>query len=127
MYTIVYDTSQTGFHAVLRDWQLKTMQVVWANKEGIISRMVNQEVNQALKGETISRASVINFLEAMREMGVFTGREVSGKGGYHWIYGPAMDEEGFKMFIVKKMLASLMESFPVETKEVLKSLVNDGV
>jgi len=37
-----------------------------------------------------------------------------------------MDEEGFKKFIVKKLIASLLESFPEETKEVLKSLVNDG-
>jgi hypothetical protein len=127
MKDIVYDASKTGFNAVLRDWQIKVMQIIWNKPEGIISRTAHQEVNQALKGETISRASVINFLEDMREMGVFTGREESGKGGYHWIYGPGMDEEGFKRFIVKRMIAALMESFPEETKEALKSLVNDGI
>jgi predicted transcriptional regulator len=126
MNGIVFDTSQTGFHAVLRGWQLKTLQVVWNNSKGINSRMVWQKVNQVLEGETISRASVINFLEDMREMGVLTGEEKTGKGGHHWVYSPAVDEEGFKMFIVKKMIASLMESFPEETKEVLKNLVNEG-
>ena len=81
------------------------------------------KVNKMLEGETISRASIINFLEAMREMGVFSGREESGKGGYHWIYGPAMDEEGFKMFIVKKLIASLMESFPEETRKAIRESV----
>ena len=127
MKEIVYDTSKTGFNAVLRDWQIKVMQTIWSKPEGIISRIAHQEVNQALKGETISRASVINFLEDMREMGVLSGREVSGKGGYHWVYGPAMDEEGFKRFIAKKMITTLMESFPEETKQVLKKLVRDGI
>jgi hypothetical protein len=125
MYEIVYDTSKTGFHAVLRDWQLKAMQVVWSNPEGIISRVVWQKINETLKGETISRASVINFLEAMQEMGVLNGREETGKGGYHWIYSPAMDEGGFKMFIVNKLIATLIENFPEETKEILQRLIHE--
>jgi predicted transcriptional regulator len=123
MNGIVYDTSKTGFHAVLTDWQIKAMQVIWSNPEGIISRVVWQRVNEVLKGETISRASIINFLEDMREMGVFTGREETGRGGYHWIYGPAIDEEGFKRFIVEKMIATLMESFPEETKKVVRNQI----
>jgi hypothetical protein len=35
----------------------------------------------------------------MREAGVLKGVEKTGKGGYHWIYSPAMDEAGFKQFI----------------------------
>jgi hypothetical protein len=38
-----------------------------------------------------------------------------------------MDEVGFKMFIVKKMIATLMESFPEETKEALMSSINAGI
>jgi predicted transcriptional regulator len=123
MKSIVFDTSKTGFHAVLRDWQIKVMQIIWKKPEGIISRITYERLNQELKGETISRASVINFLEDMRNMGVLNGREESGKGGYHWIYSPAMDEERFKGFIVDKFIASLMESFPEETKEVLRNQI----
>lgn len=65
MYGLEYDTSQTGFNAVLKDWQLKAMQVVWSTTKGANSRMVWIKVNQMLKDETISRASVINFLEAI--------------------------------------------------------------
>ena len=120
MNAFVFDTSQTGLHAVLTDWQIKTLYVVWNSKEGIISRMAWQKANQALKGETISRASVINFLEDMREMGVLKGEEKTGKGGHHWVYYPAVDEDGFKMFIVKKMMASLLKSFPEETREAIR-------
>jgi hypothetical protein len=72
-----------GFNTVLRGWQLKAMEAVWSSPSGANSRTVHQKVNQALKDETISRASVINFLEDLREMGVFSGQERTGKGGYH--------------------------------------------
>jgi len=39
----------------------------------------------------------------MREAGVLKGVERTGKGGYHWIYSPAMNEAEFKEFIVKTL------------------------
>jgi predicted transcriptional regulator len=124
MYGLEYDTSQTGFNAVLKDWQLKAMQVVWSTTKGANSRMVWIKVNQMLKDETISRASVINFLEAMRELGVISGEEETGKGGHHWVYYPKLDETGFKRYIAEKMIESLRGSFPEETREVIKNLSN---
>ena len=120
MNGIVYDTSKVGFEAVLRLWQLRTLQVLWSSPEGAKSLTVWMKVNKMLEGETISRASIINCLEAMREMGILKGEEKSGKGGYHWIYYPAMEEAGFRGFIVEKMIATLMGSFPEETREAIK-------
>ncbi len=122
MYGLEYDTSQKGFNAVLKDWQLKAMQVVWSTSQGANSRMVWVKVNQMLNGETISRASVINFLEAMRELDVLSGKEVTGKGGHHWVYYPRLDEAGFKRYIAEKMIESLRGSFPEETRETIKNL-----
>ena len=122
MKSIVFDTSKSGFHAVLIDWQIKVMQVVWSNPEGIISRMVWQKVNEVLEGESISRASVINCLEDMREMGVLRGVEETCKGGHRWVYYPAMDEAGFKHFITARALENLMREFPEETREAIKQL-----
>ena len=121
MIGIEYDASKAGLFAVLKDWQLKAMQVVWGSPKGANSRTVWQNVNRMLMdmGETISRASVINFLEEMREMGVFSGDERTGKGGHHWVYYPAMDEAGFKRFIVSTLLENLMRDFPEETKTAL--------
>ena len=122
MKTIEYDMSQIGLRAVIKDWQEKVLKVVWETSEGINSRMVYEKVNKLLGSESISRASVINFLEDMREMGVLKGEEKTGKGGHHWVYSPAMDEAGFKRFIAEKLIATLMENFPEETKEIINTI-----
>jgi hypothetical protein len=124
MKGIEYDVSQAGFLAVLKDWQLKAMQVVWGSPEGANSRIVWQRVNLLLMemSETISRASVINFLEAMRERGVLSGDDRTGKGGHHWVYYPAMDEAGFKRFIASTLLESLMRDFPEETLKAISKI-----
>jgi hypothetical protein len=123
MKGIEYDTSKIGFNSVLKNWQLKSMQVVWSIPEGVNSRTVYQEVNRMLQTDTISRASVINFLEDVRKMSVLRGEEKSGKGGFHWVYYPGMGEEGFRRFIVEKLIGCLMESFPAETREVIKNQI----
>jgi predicted transcriptional regulator len=79
-------------------------------------------VNAGLKGETISRDSIINFLESMREAGVLRGDKKTGKGGYHWIYSPAMTEYEFKQHIARTILESLLRDFPEETAEAVKKI-----
>jgi len=39
-------------------------------------------------GDTLNRALIINFLEAMHELSVLGGIEEIGKGGHHWVYSP---------------------------------------
>jgi len=122
MNRIEFDVSKTGLNAVLKHWQLKAMRVVWNSPEGANSRTVWIETNKALKTDTISRASIINFLNDMKELGVLTGDDRTGKGGHHWIYKAAMDEAGFKRFIASTLLESLMRDFPEETKAALNQL-----
>ena len=122
MNRIEYDTSQTGLEAVLRDWQVKLLKVVWASNQGLKSSQAHEKVKAALGPESISRASVINFLESMREAGVLRGVEETGKGGYHWVYYAAMDEAEFKRFVASRLIESLMESFPSETQAALKKI-----
>jgi Fe2+ or Zn2+ uptake regulation protein len=122
MNRIEYDTSQTGLEAVLRDWQVKLLKVVWASNQGLKSSQAHEKVKAALGSESISRASVINFLESMREAGVLRGVEETGKGGYHWVYYAAMDEAEFKRFVSSRLIESLMESFPSETQAALKKI-----
>jgi hypothetical protein len=126
MKSIVFDTSQLGFHSVLRGWQIKALQAVWNNPEGLNSRMVWEKVNQVLEGESISRASAIYFLDDMLEMGVLRGEERTGKGGHHMVYYPAMDEAGFKRFIAERLIANLMESFPSETKQAINTALRES-
>jgi predicted transcriptional regulator len=119
---IEFDTGETGLRAVLKDYQELALRAIWATPEGLGSKAVWDRVNAKLKPNTISRASVINFLEAMREAGVLKGVERTGKGGYHWIYSPAMNESEFKQHIARTILESLMRDFPEETTEAIKKM-----
>jgi len=119
MKGIEYDLSQTGYKAVLKDWQLKAMQAVWNSLEGVNSRAVWEKTNQMLDEESISRASVINFLEAMREMGVLEAEDRTGKGGHQYVYRMGMDESQFKLYIAQTLIKNLLRDFPEETKVAL--------
>ena len=48
----------------------------------------------------------------MRKIGILKGEERTGKGGYHWIYSPSMNEAEFKQFIARTRLESLLRNFP---------------
>jgi len=95
------------------------MRAIWMSPTGLGSKAVMDRVNAELKPNTISRASIINFLEAMREMCVLKGDDITGKGGHRWIYSPAMTEAGFKTFIAETILGNLKRDFPEETRRAL--------
>jgi len=119
---VEFDTAETGLRVVLKDYQELALRAIWANPEGLGSKAVWDRVNAELKPNTISRASVINFLESMREAGVLKGVERTGKGGHRWVYSPTMDEAEFKQYIARTILESLMRSFPEETRHAVKML-----
>ena len=85
---IVYETAEPCLRAVLKVYQELALRAIWATPEGLGSKAVWDRVNAELKPNTISRASIINFLEAMREAGVLKGDEKTGKGGYHGSTAP---------------------------------------
>lgn len=118
---MMFDPTEKGLLKVLRDYQEEALRFVWDSDEGVTSRKVWIYVNDVLKGErTVSRASIINFLNRMVEEDVLNSREESGKGGYHAIYTPKMDETEFIKHIVRTVNESLMRDFPEESREVLK-------
>jgi Fe2+ or Zn2+ uptake regulation protein len=55
---------------ILKDYHEHALRVLWESNERHNSRQIWVEANKRLSPETISRASIINFLEAMRENGV---------------------------------------------------------
>ena len=82
-FKLEIDTFQLGLRMVLKDWQEEAMTVLWGNpQKGQISREVFDQVNKRLSPGSISRASIINFLEDMASMGVLDRTEITGKGGY---------------------------------------------
>ena len=122
--TLIFDPAREGLAKVLRDYQVEALKLVWAKgDDGAISKEVWQHANKALTGiRTISRASIINFLNYMVDEGVLNYKEETCKGGSRRIYYPRFDERGFKKHIAKMVITSLIRDFPEETNETLKEL-----
>ena len=122
---IVFDTSKQDIETVMRDYQALAMRFLWGSgKEGANSREIWLHVNKLLmeKGISISRASIINAMNAMVDAGVLNYTEKPGKGGYHRVYSPAFDEEGFKRHMAKTVISKLSDTWPDATREALTTL-----
>ena len=119
--TLTIDTSNTGLAMVLKDYQEVALRYLWRlDGEGASSRDVWMQVNEDLKGQrTISRASIINFLNSMVDEGVLNYTETTGKGGHRRIYSAKYNEAEFKEYIAKVVVRNLLRDFPEETQKAL--------
>ncbi len=123
--TLIFNPDSDGLSKVFRDYQEEALRIVWnRGSEGVISREVWNHVNENLNPRTISRASIINYLNAMVDEGVLDFDERTGKGGYHRVYRPRLDENEFKKYLAETVISSLMKDFPKETKEVIKTFAS---
>jgi len=102
------------------------LRYVWSIGEGGVgSGKTWKVVSEKLGPEkSISRASVIFFLNRMVDQGVLDYRSATGKGGHRRVYFPAMDERAYKKYLLKTVVKSLMRDFPEETEEALRELRN---
>jgi predicted transcriptional regulator len=118
--TLTIDTASEGLAMVLKDYQEEALRFIWENKgHGASSREVWNHVNRTLKTRSISRASIINFLNAMVDEGVLNYTEITGKGGHRRIYSSKLNEAQFKQYVAETVIGNLMRDFPVETREVV--------
>ena len=124
-----FDTVKDGFQTVMRGYQEICLRFIWEKKEeGVTSGTAWVHVNNVLmeQEKSISRASIIMFLNDMFKKGVVRYTEESGKGGYHRIYSPVFDEEGFKRHVAEKVISKLSEMWPDATREVLNKSLKLG-
>ena len=114
---LVIDPTKDGLEKVLRDYQIEAMKLVWAhNGDGMTSREVYDATNNRLgAGKSVSRASIINFLNAMCDDSILDYEEETCKGGMRRKYKKGLDEKGFRKYIASEVLTSLMHDFPNET------------
>jgi hypothetical protein len=56
----------------------------------------------------------------LRSIYLCSRRTTTGKGGYHRVYYPTMDEKAYKNHIMITVVESLMGDFPNETREALE-------
>jgi hypothetical protein len=116
-----FDISKRGLGMVLKPWQEETLRVIWGDLGSIGSHYVWEKVNDRMGEGSISRASIINFLEWARGLGVLRGVEGMGRGGNRWIYSANMDEAEFRQYLVRSVINCLFREFPNEAKDVLKT------
>ena len=128
MASFKFDPSKQGLRKTLKEYEEVGLRYVWSLGEGGVgSGKTWMAVNEVLgPDKSISRASVIFFLNRMVDQGVLDYRTATGKGGHHRIYYPKMDEWAYKKHLLKTVVKSMLRDFPAETKEALKELRNDA-
>ena len=116
------DTGKENLDMFFKDWQVESLRFLWRiQPEGANSRAVWTNVNESLQG-SISRASIINFLNAMVDEGLLQYKETTGKGGYHRIYQIAFTESEFKEHLAGLFIKKLLKESPQETRKTLQTV-----
>jgi len=125
MQVFKFDPSKKGLRKTLREYEEIALRYIWEiGDEGAGSGNVWRYANDSLgEGKSISRASIIFFLNRMVDEGVLGFRDATGKGGHHRIYIPKLDEKGYKKYVVKTLYNSVTQDFPEEAKETFAELL----
>jgi len=117
------DLSEEGLGMFFKEYEILSLETLW-KKQGqmLTSFEVTEAVNQKLsaKGESISRASIINFLQDMNDQGLLEKDTTTGKGGHRGLYRPRYDESGMRRHLVKTVLQRLQRDFPEEAGSVIE-------
>jgi predicted transcriptional regulator len=95
--SLIMDLSEDGLAMFFKPYQITALKALWKATTGLNSRQVWQAVGE----DQISRASIINFLNAMTETGLLKMDSKTGKGGHHGVYTPSHDEKGTKEYLAK--------------------------
>jgi len=116
------DTGKKNLDMFFKDYQMEALRYLWrVQPEGANSRTVWVNVNDSLQG-SISRASIINYLNSMVDEGLLTYTERTGKGGHQRVYCIAFDETEFKQHIAGHIITKLLKEYPQETRKVLQRI-----
>jgi len=117
------DLEKTGLEMFFKDWQVPIAQrlltecttsesaLKTSELTDYIQSLLNEEDKDKPKEEkrTISRASVIFFLQDGEEAGLFNSREETGKGGKHRLYWGATDMPTFLVDIRSEFTDKVLE------------------
>ena len=79
------DLQETGLAMFFKPYQITSLNILWNSDDPLSSRQVWERANDELS-ESISRASIINFLNASVDNGLLDYTETTGKGGYRRLY-----------------------------------------
>lgn len=124
---VVFDTREDDFRTILKDYQESALRYLWSlDGEGASTREVWVNVNKDLMGKrTISRASIIIFLNKMVDEDVLEYIETTGKGGHRKIYSAKYDESGFKEYMAKRIISKLLDTWPEAAMKFIDTIKGD--
>jgi hypothetical protein len=105
--------------AIFRDWQIIALACI-PNDHGepVGTKYVWEQTNNHLQKESgtetesISRASVINFLEKLHELDLLVGVLCTGKGGKRYHYTYQVDRAHFNDHVSRMLIESLVKEYP---------------
>jgi len=121
-----YDTSETGWETILKDYQTALLKKLMQNlsEDPEFPGWGSAAGHKYLLQETeygVSRASVIFCLNDMEARGMLTSVERTGKGGHHKIWSPAFkDEAALENYVVANLLQRIHDTWPRAYGEVVK-------
>jgi hypothetical protein len=107
------NTDKKGLAAVFSEWKLAVLDLLSTGEE-VCSRevyaWVNGQSNWGKQGNTISRASVINFLNLLSDKEHLIGfREETCKGGYRRVYNMIMSRRELVKAVLNRFIGKLRE------------------
>jgi hypothetical protein len=91
------DMTREGLYMFFKDYQVKALKALWGSNPGKLSR----EVWEAVGPESISRASIINFLNDCVANDLLKVEFITGKGGHRGLYKPKRSEADTKEYLKK--------------------------
>ena len=102
------DLTKTGLDMFFKPYQVIALNILWSSRDPLSSHQVWQMANEELRPRTISRASIINFLNASVEHGILNYVETTGKGGYRRLYSPKFTKPETSAFLAEKVYERLL-------------------
>ncbi len=116
------DTDKNGLPAIFKAWQVPLIEELF-KRNPMISRQAHIFLKERdiVTGGTgskvsVSRASVINFLNYLVDQELLNYTMETGKGGYHRIYTMTLTREAFNHRIIDLFLDTLRTAFPTEMR-----------
>jgi len=112
-------SSQEDLAMFFKDWQILALHHLWnIFPAGANSRSVWTNVNESLE-RSISRTSIIIFLNHMVDEALLTYTETISIGGRQRVYYMKYGETEFKQHIAGLIITKLLKEYPQETRKAL--------
>ena len=114
MFTL--DINKKGVDALFKPYEIKALQVLLENDTAFTENLeIWEKVNEYLDEGSISRASIINYMKALKERGYVEAMRTTGKGGKR--FGYRLSKDGLGQFLDK-----LTEELNMATNEAIDKL-----